>query len=61
LKAEKSSLTNGVVKLKRLIEDLKKKNIEKSEALKSIKNFFMTSTVFKLKNLENDRKGQTDA
>jgi hypothetical protein len=31
------------------MEDLKKKNNEKSEALKSIRNFFLTSTLFKLK------------
>jgi hypothetical protein len=44
------------MKLKKLIEELKKKNLEKSEALKSIKDFFMSSTVFKLKNVTNLEK-----
>lgn len=35
------------------MEDLKKKNSEKSEALKSIRNFFLTSTLFKLKNVSD--------
>jgi len=51
LKAEKSNLSSGVLKLKKFLEDLKKKNAEKSEALKSIRNFFLTSTLFKLKNV----------
>lgn len=51
LKMEKQTLTNGIIKLKKFIEDLKKKNIDKSEALKSIRNFFLTSTVFKIKNI----------
>ena len=51
LKAEKSNLSGGVMKLKKFLEDLKKKNAEKSEALKSIRNFFLTSTLFKLKNV----------
>jgi len=51
LKSEKNNLSNGVLKLKKFLEDLKKKNSEKSEALKSIRNFFLTSTLFKLKNV----------
>jgi hypothetical protein len=51
LKNEKSVLTAGIFKLKKISDDLKKKNYEKGEALKSIRNFFLTSTVFKLKNL----------
>lgn len=49
LKNEKNILTNGIVKFKKIIEDLKKKNNDKAEALKSIRNFFLTSTVFKAK------------
>lgn len=54
LRSEKSTLTNGIFKLKKISDDLKKKNLEKGEALKSIRNFFLTSTVFKLKNLSDD-------
>jgi hypothetical protein len=50
LKNEKTVLTAGIFKLKKISDDLKKKNYEKGEALKSIRNFFLTSTVFKLKN-----------
>ena len=60
LKTEKNSLTVGVLKLKKFLEDLKKKNSEKSEALKSIRNFFLTSTLFKIKNIsELDRGNET--
>lgn len=51
LRSEKNTLAGGIMKLKRISDDLKKKNIEKSEALKSIRNFFLTSTVFKIKNI----------
>jgi hypothetical protein len=51
LKLEKNTLTSGILKLKKIAEDLKKKNNEKSEALKSIRNFFLTSTLFKIKNV----------
>jgi FtsZ-binding cell division protein ZapB len=60
LKIEKNSLTNGVIKMKRVIEDLKKKNNEKSDALKSIKNFFLTSTVFKIKSVADFEEKKTD-
>ena len=61
LKTEKNSLSSGVLKLKKFLEDLKKKNSEKSEALKSIRNFFLTSTLFKLKNVPDLDKEQTNA
>jgi hypothetical protein len=54
---EKNTLSGGVLKLKKIIEDLKKKNNEKSEALKSIRNFFLTSTVFKVKNIADLEEG----
>jgi hypothetical protein len=53
LKHEKNLLSSGVLKLKKIIEDLKKKNNEKAEALKSIRNFFLTSTVFKVKSISD--------
>lgn len=60
LKIDKSNLTSGIIKLKKIVEDLKKKNSAKSEALKSIRNFFLTSTVFKIKSIsqldENEKK-----
>ena len=51
LKNERNNLSTGVLKLKKISDDLKKKNIEKSEALKSIRNFFLTSTIFKIKSI----------
>jgi hypothetical protein len=57
LKSEKNNLTGGILKLKKIAEDLKKKNTEKSEALKSIRNFFMTSTLFKIKNISDLEEG----
>ncbi len=62
MRSEKTNLSNGIVKLKKYMEDLKKKNNEKSEALKSIRNFFLTSTLFKIKignenkQIKNDNK-----
>ena len=53
MKSDKNNLTNGILKLKKIAEDLNRKNVEKSEALKSIRNFFMTSTLFKIKNIED--------
>ena len=50
LKIEKKSMSNGIIKLKKYLDELKNKNSQKSEALKSIRNFFMTSTLFKIKN-----------
>jgi hypothetical protein len=53
-------LTNGVLKMKRVIEDLKKKNSEKADALKSLKNFFLTSTVFKIKGVTDFEEKKID-
>lgn len=53
LKNEKLTLTNGILKLKKISDDLKKKNYDKGEALKSIRNFFLTSTLFKIKNISD--------
>lgn len=61
LKAEKANLSSGVLKLKKFLEDLKKKNAEKSEALKSIRNFFLTSTLFKLKNVHDLDKDEENS
>jgi hypothetical protein len=64
LKNEKSTLTSGILKLKKISDDLKKKNYDKGEALKSIRNFFLTSTLFKIKNIsdleENYQKSKSD-
>ena len=51
LKSDKHKLTAAVVQLKKMTDDLKKKNISKAEALKAIKNFFMNSTLLNLKNV----------
>ena len=52
LKNEKNKFAAAVVQLKKITDDLKKKNVSKSEALKAIKNFFMNSTMLKLKDIE---------
>ncbi len=52
LKGEKNKFAAAVVQLKKITDDLKKKNVSKSEALKAIKNFFMNSTMLKLKDIE---------
>lgn len=53
LKVDKNKLTTAVVQLKKISDDLKKKNIAKAEALKAIKNFFMNSTLLKLKGIKD--------
>lgn len=50
LKLEKAKLAQAVVQFKKSTDELKKKNMSKAEALKSIRNFFLTSTLMKLKN-----------
>jgi hypothetical protein len=52
LKGEKNKFAAAVIQLKKITDDLKKKNVSKSEALKAIKNFFMNSTMLKLKDIE---------
>ena len=49
---KKNKFAAAVVQLKKITDDLKKKNMSKSEALKAIKNFFMNSTMLKLKDIE---------
>ncbi len=61
LKLEKNNLSSGILKLKKFLEDLKKKNYEKSEALKSIRNFFLTSTLFKIKNISDIDKDSSSS
>ena len=52
LKGEKNKFAAAVIQLKKITEKKKKKNVSKSEALKAIKNFFMNSTMLKLKDIE---------
>jgi hypothetical protein len=58
-KNDKLTLTNGVLKLSKIIEDLKRKNSVKSEALKSIRNFFLNSTLFKIKKMVDPENEKT--
>ena len=53
MKQEKLTYTNAILKLKKSLDDSKKKNNDKSEALKSIRNFFLTSTIFNIKNVSD--------
>lgn len=52
LKKDKTKLATAIVQMKKITEDLKKKNASKAEALLAIKNFFMNSTLVKLKDIE---------
>lgn len=61
LKVDKNKLTTAVVQLKKISDDLKKKNVAKGEALKAIKNFFLNSTLLKLKSISDfDNKDNKD-
>jgi chromosome segregation ATPase len=51
LKTDRNKLTNAVINLKKMTDDLKKKNISKSEALIAIKQFFIKSTLLNLKSI----------
>jgi len=53
MKQEKNNCMQALVKLKKQYDDSKKKNNDKSEALKSIRNFFLTSIIFKIKNISD--------
>jgi len=44
---------NAILKLKKSYDESKQKNNDKSEALKSLRNFFLTSTIFKIKNISD--------
>ena len=62
LKSDKSKLGEAVIKFKKASEELKRKNISKAEVLKAIKNFFMNSTLIKLKEIKGfeDVKNETN-
>jgi len=45
LKIEKETYRNNISKLKKTTSELRKNNHENSEILRSIRNFFMTSTM----------------
>ena len=47
--------------MKKITEDLKKKNASKAEALLTIKNFFMNSTLVKLKDIEGFKEAETNS
>ena len=52
LKKDKTKLAAAIVQMRKITEDLRKKNTSKAEALLAIKNFFMNSTLVKLKDIE---------
>ncbi len=59
LQQEKAVLVKELVNLKEVLKNLDRKNKDKSEALKSVREFFLTNTLFKIKNineLENEYK-----
>jgi hypothetical protein len=59
LHQEKTVLVKELVNLKEVLKNLDRKNKDKSEALKSVREFFLTNTLFKIKNineLENEYK-----
>ena len=56
ISSERDILTNHLTKLKKRNEEITNKNNEKSAALKSIRSFFLTSSIFKVKNLSDLEK-----
>jgi chromosome segregation ATPase len=58
LKKDKTKLATAIVQMKKITEDLKKKNASKAEALLAIKNFFMNSTLVKLKEIEGFKEAE---
>ena len=60
LKKDKTKLATAIVQMKKITEDLKKKNSSKAEALLAIKNFFMNSTLVKLKDIEGFKEAEMD-
>ena len=59
LQQEKSVLVKELSNMKEIIKSLDKKNKDKSEVLKSVREFFVANTIFKIKNinqLENEYK-----
>ena len=61
LKKDKTKLATAIVQMKKITEDLKKKNASKAEALLTIKNFFMNSTLVKLKDIEGFKEAETNS
>ena len=58
LKKDKTKLATAIVQMKKITEDLKKKNSSKAEALLAIKNFFMNTTLVKLKDIEGFKEAE---
>ena len=61
LKKDKTKLATAIVQMKKITEDLKKKNSSKAEALLAIKNFFMNSTLVKLKEIEGFKEAEENS
>ena len=61
LKKDKTKLATAIVQMKKITEDLKKKNASKAEALMAIKNFFMNSTLVKLKDIEGFKEAEDNS
>ena len=61
LKKDKTKLATAIVQMKKITEDLKKKNTSKAEALLAIKNFFMNSTLVKLKDIEGFKEAEDNS
>jgi len=61
LKKDKTKFAAAVIQMKKMTEDLKKKNASKAEALMTIKNFFMNSTLSKLKEIEGFKEAEKKA
>ena len=60
LKKDKTKLATAIVQMKKITEDLKKKNSSKAEALLAIKNFFMNTTLVKLKDIEGFKEAEAN-
>ena len=58
LKKDKTKLAAAIVQMRKITEEIKKKNTSKAEALLAIKNFFMNSTLVKLKDIEGFKEAE---
>ena len=60
LKQERNDYKNTIMKLKKAAEEIKKRNNDKSEVLRSIRNFLVTSTINKTMSSENEIENENN-
>ena len=60
MKQERNDYKNTIMKLKKAAEEIKKRNNDKSEVLRSIRNFLVTSTINKTMSSENEIENENN-